>query len=373
MRLLDRYLCRELLVPFAYCLGGFLIFWISSDLFKELGSFQENHLRLGDIVRYYLLVTPEFLSLVLPVAFLLAVLYALTQHARANEITAIRAAGVSLWRLAAPYFVVGFLASVALLAINEFWAPDSQERAKSILKSRTRGAVKYQAHLMFNQGFDNTRDQRYWMIGVFDTQTAAMTNVDVTWLQPDGSRRKLLAARVTRPNGLWVFHDVKEYTDAGGAGAELVPGLQTNALPMPQFTETPEEIRSAIKISRYLDLANRHRSTVPLLELLRYQSLHPQISETKKFWLHTKIHGRLAEPWTCLVVVLIALPFGAASGRRNIFVGVASSILICFLFFMVREAAQALGTAGHLPGWLAGWLPNLIFATAGIGLTSRVR
>src|ERR1039457_5388463 len=96
MRLLDRYLLRELLVPLGYCLCGFLIFWITSDLFVTLGDFQGKGLLVRDIVEYYLVILPEFLTLVLPIALLLALLYALTNHARHQEITAIRAAGVSL-------------------------------------------------------------------------------------------------------------------------------------------------------------------------------------------------------------------------------------------------------------------------------------
>src|SRR5688572_4408672 len=102
MRLLDRYLLRELLMPFAYCLGGFLLVWISSDLFDKIGDFQEARLTALDIAEYYVVKSPELLAIVLPVALLLGLLYALTQHARHNEITAMRAAGVSLWRLALP-------------------------------------------------------------------------------------------------------------------------------------------------------------------------------------------------------------------------------------------------------------------------------
>src|SRR5437773_1880225 len=109
MRLLDRYLLRELLIPLGYCLCGFLILWVFADLFVEFGEFQNKKLLPADIVEYYALSTPEFLVEVLPIALLLAVLYSLTNHARHQEITAIRAAGVSLWRLCLPYLAVGLL------------------------------------------------------------------------------------------------------------------------------------------------------------------------------------------------------------------------------------------------------------------------
>ena len=75
----------------------------------------------------------------------------------------------------------------------------------------------------------------------------------------------------------------------------------------------------------------------------------------------------------CLVVVLIALPFGAASGRRNVFVGVASSIFIAFAFLGLTKVSLALGASGYMPAWLAGWLPNLVFGFTGLWLTARAR
>ena len=67
-----------------------------------------------------------------------------------------------------------------------------------------------------------------------------------------------------------------------------------------------------------------------------------------------------------MVVVLIAIPFGAVSGRRNVFMGVAGSIVICFAYFVVQQLALALGTGGYLAPWLAGWLPNLSFGLVGL-------
>jgi lipopolysaccharide export system permease protein len=120
MRLLDRYLFRELLTPLAYCLGGFLIFWTAFNLFNDLPEMQERKLHLLDAAEYSAALMPGFLVLVLPIALLLALLYTLTNHARHNEITAMRAAGVGLWRICAPYFVVGLIASADLFSLIEF-------------------------------------------------------------------------------------------------------------------------------------------------------------------------------------------------------------------------------------------------------------
>jgi len=130
MRLLDRYLLRELLVPLGYCLGGFLIFYVAFDLIFQINRFQEAHLLLVDVVKYYVVTLPELLvAQVIPVSLLLAVLYALTNHSRYNELTAMRAAGVGFGRLSLPYLATGLVLGVAVFAINELWVPQSADAA----------------------------------------------------------------------------------------------------------------------------------------------------------------------------------------------------------------------------------------------------
>jgi lipopolysaccharide export system permease protein len=374
MRLLDRYLLRELLVPLAFCLGGFLVFWITFDLFNEMDALQANRLRFGDIAEYYLVKTPEFLVVVLPIALLLAMLYALSNHARHHEITAMRAAGVGLWRLACPYFGVGLAASLVLFAFNELWVPSSAELAEQIKQRRQeRQKNPTERQQVRDLAFQNARDGRTWHIGVYDPESFLMLRPEVIWKLPDGSQRWLYAERAERVDGVWTFFNAREYRDGAHTNAALIPSLQTNVLARPQFTETPDEIRSEMKISRRLGGRGERNADVPLAELLDFLRFHPQPSRTDRYWLYTKLHGRLAAPWTCVVVVLIALPFGAAAGRRNVFVGVASSIVICFSYFILAQLGIALGTGGYLPAWLAGWFANLAFGFLGLWLTMKVR
>lgn len=372
MRLLDRYLSRELLTPLFFCLAGFFVFWVTADLFREQDELKA--LTLVEILGYYAVLSPKLIVEILPVTLLLALLYALSNHARHNEITAIRAAGVSLWRLSLPYFGVGLAASITVLALNELLVPDSQLRAEAI-KERHGGEVRADRGRgqVIDLGFTNTRERREWMIRVYDVGKAEMTKPEVISTLADGSQRWLRAARATYDGQNWVFYNAEEYRSDPRSNASPVPTLRTtNALVRPEFTETPDEIRSEIKIGRRL-VAGSREADLPLTDVLDYLRLHPTLKRSDAWWLYTHLHGRLATPWRCLVVVLIALPFGAASGRRNVFVGVASSIFIAFTFLALTRVSLALGTGGHLPSWLAGWLPNLIFGGTGLWLTARVR
>ncbi len=374
MRLLDRYLLRELLIPLGFCLGGFLIFWIASDLLIRLDELQEHGMRAWDVVEYYFVKSPEFLAIVLPVGLLLALLYALTNHARHHELTAIRSAGVSLWRLAAPYFAVGLLGSAALFYLNEFCAPDSEDRAERILHRRDGSARQpVERSVVRNLGFTNAREDRAWHIDAYDLRSAEMTGPQVNYRLRDGSRRWLFATRAIRTNDTWVFFNVSEYSDDPRVNSLLVPSRQTNVLAVLRFTETPEQIRSEINITRRMSLRSARKADIPAVQIFDYLRLHPQLAPADYTWLHTKLHGRLAAPWTCLVVVVIAIPFGAASGRRNVFFGVAGSVFICFAYFILLQLGLALGTGGYLPPWVAAWFPNLAFGCAGVWLTARVR
>jgi lipopolysaccharide export system permease protein len=376
MRLLDRYLLRELLIPLGFCLGGFLIVWIAADLFRSMTIFQEHKLHGLDVAEYYLVVLPQFLVLVLPLALLLALLYALTQHARHHEISAIRAAGVSLWRLALPYFAVGLAGSAVFFVLNEFYVPDTDEQAERVLQRYEGRKIKPEERdLVRNLGFRNARDGRAWQIGAFNVKTSAMTEPQVDYARPDGSRRWLFAARAAYTNDVWVFFDVSEHIEDPRVNPLLVPSLRTNVLAKPEFTETPEQIRSTIAINNRLHstLRSARDADIPLFQILDYLRLNPNLTGADQSWLYTKLHGRLAAPWTCVVVVLIAIPFGAASGRRNVFFGVAGSVFITFAYFILLQVGLALGASGQLPPWLAAWLPNLSFGLVGLYMTARIR
>ena len=371
MRLLDRYLFRELLAPLAYCLGGFLVFWISWDLFNELQEMQERKLHLLDVLEYSAAMTPEFLATILPIALLLALLYALASHARHNEITAMRAAGKSLWRICIPYFITGLASCVVLFALNEYLVPRSAEWAWQI---KTRHVQKPGDAAGQNQfhGFNNSPANRLWKFDAYRVRTDEMVNPTVSETLPDGSLLEVRAARAAFTNGAWTFFSAGEKVIAR-TNAQLILSLQTNVLAMPEFKETPHQIEVEMKISAYEGIG-KHKTDISIADILWHLRLKQSgLSRGDSGWLLTELHSRLAAPWTCLVVVIIAIPFGAASGRRNLFTGAAGSIFICFGYFLIQKVSYAFGVGGHLPGWLAAWLPNLVFGLTGLALTARAR
>jgi len=372
MRLLDRYLLRELLIPFGYCLAGFVIFWLVFNLFGDLNQFQKLYLKGPDVVEYYLVKLPEWLVFpIIPVALLLALLYALTHHARHNELTAMRAAGISLTRLTTPYVALGFLMSLALLALNELWVPQSADVADQILVRRTTDPTRVQSREWERPlAFENPREWRLWMAEAYHLDTGEMIRPILRWRLPDGAVRDITAERGRYEDGAWTFTNVTEFLHPPIPGA-VPKRFETNWLALAELSETPEQIRNEIRISRIKSTRDARKSQLSAKEIFDYLQHHPQ--SPNETLLLTRLHGRLAAPWTCLVVVLIAIPFGAVSGRRNVYVGVASSVLICFAYFVALQLSLTLGSSGRVPPWAAAWAPNVIFGLGGLALTDRTK
>jgi len=296
MRLLDRYLLRELLVPLGYCLGGFFVFWITFDLGGEIRDFTSSHLPWRDVARYYVVKTPELMVLVIPVALLLAMLYALTNLARHHELTAMRAAGIGRLRLTLPFLGVGIVASLVVFALNEIWVPDASQRAERIKAGASAGTDALGPEWQRNLAFHNERERRIWNIGAFNRESGEMLSPNFDWLRSDGSRRRVTAARAEYAGPGWVFHDAYDFIYQPGV-ATPTERHQTNRLEIVELTETPEQIRSEIRFAEVSRGRAGRRAELSLREISDYRRLHPALTPGTRARLETQFHGPAS--WWC--------------------------------------------------------------------------
>lgn len=375
MRLLDRYLLREFLVVFAYCLAGFFIFWISFEIVSELDQLRADGMGAKQIIRYYAITTPNLLVVVLPVALLLSLLYILTSLARHNEIIAMRNAGLSLWRIALPYLIIGSLCSLALFAINEYWAPRSHEWAFATRygaadseSPETRSATAKAVSFM-----SQWEGAREWHIERYNRDATFLQGCQIKWQTEDGYTRFFKAESASWQNGHWSFK-TPSLLEAKPGDKNLRPKRLASGESLRNFIEipeTPEQIQSEIRINEVSQRSMIKRPMLSLREIKAYRKLHQSMDSRRRTMIETQYYGRLAEPLTCLVVVLIAIPFGTASGRRNVFAGMAASIGLCFAYFILQRVGMALGTSGAVWPWLGAWLPNLVFSALGLWGVNR--
>jgi len=204
---------------------------------------------------------------------------------------------------------------------------------------------------------------------MYDTETHKMTQPLVAWVSTNGEMTLLSASEAVWTNHNWVFSGNVVKT----LGTTRVLST-TNDLVVPEFSETPTEIQSDIKVNAFRSITTKtHRADIPLEDIVNFLRFHPNPDRKMRNWLFTKLHGRFAGPFTCLVAVIIAIPFSARSGRRNVFVGVAASISIFFAYFVLQQVGLTFGETGWIPPWLGAWLPNLFFGIGGFFLMSKVR
>ncbi len=361
MKLIDKYLLRTLFVPLAYCLAGFVLIYIIYDLFDNLSDFIEAKTAIRNVFLFYACLIPSVLIYIVPVSLFLSVLYSLSQLTKNNELTAMRASGISLFRMMMPIAAVGLGFSVAVAAIHETIGPWSAYWTYQFVRAE-KHKQDVSIHIASPLGYVNEVAGRDWMIDKFDTRTYEMQNVTVNQKRPDGSSVVTKARQARWLDGRWWFNELitQEYDRQNSPRGRTKFELHRE---MNDFGEMPKDFINEIKEPEFLS------ST----ELLTFLETHRSISKDKIARVRVDLHNRLAMPWTCLIVTMIGIPFGAQTGRRGAFLGVVSAIGLFFSFYVLVNVGLALGKKQVMDPWLAGWLPNLFYFALGSIMIWRMR
>ncbi len=111
MRLLDRYVLKNFLRAYFYCIAAFFLIWLVFDISDNISVFLDARVSAGEVVQYYLTQIPQIIVILLPVALLLALLFSLSRMSRRNEIVSMLTAGVSIPRLLLPLICMGLFTS----------------------------------------------------------------------------------------------------------------------------------------------------------------------------------------------------------------------------------------------------------------------
>jgi len=354
VRLLDRYVIRNFLQVYFYCIAGFLSIWLIFDISDNISTFIDEKFGFALTVKYYATQVPEVFIILLPVALLLALLFSLGRMSRANEIVSMLTAGVSVPRMLAPLIGIGLLTVAASFALNYSLAPHAEMAKKNFVANA-------RAHQFNVQGqiFRNRTDLRTWFIQNFRPGHDVFNNVQV--LQQDSNDNiveNYLAPRATYhpETKIWELEKVKvvKYDPAGNISDEKV----YDSLKIDNWSETPFRLGSANVRAEYLSFP----------ELRQYLYFNSDFPITLLAPFRTHLQYRLALPWTCLVVVCIAAPLGIGYSRRGVLASVASAVVLVFSMNFLTHLFLALGEGDRISPMVAAWMPNLIFTLIGLYL-----
>lgn len=368
---LDRYLLGEILVPFAASFVGLMGFWVFGDLIERLDSFESASAGPEIIAAYYFQRTPEFLILLTPIAFLFALLFTMTRLCRANELVAMRAAGMSLQRIMTPYLGLALALAALIAGAQEFLAPQAQ-RNLELMRSAIDGdedpsEVAAPAVDIYHQS-----EGRVWNIDAFHRNEERMRGVDVQWTTSDGRSIRIIADSATWDGRQWVFEQGREFLTAN-ADSQSPVRRSFEQRPTPELTSPPEYFEGWLRLAKLDDPRQIKEIALSLRQIAQLESTLDVGPSEKRTQLRARRHANLTTPLSPVVIAILGAPFAAYSHRRDLFVGVANTLLLGIFYLYCHRLLLPLGASGRLPPILAAWIPHAAFITFGTALIARAR
>ena len=357
MRLLDRYIVRNFLQPYAYCILGFLSIWLIFDISDNSAQIFDARTPLLGVLRFYAGQIPQVLVILLPVSLLLALLFSLGRMSRANEIVSMLTAGVSVPRVALPLLLIGLLTTGVTFVLNYSLAAHAERARKTFFDDINHGGRR---DVVINgQVFRNRTDDRTWFIARFRPGANAFNGVQIVQQDEDQNIvRNYLAsdASYDPAQKIWRLSQAKvvNYDRAGNITDEkMEPDLRIK-----DWSETPYRLSSA----------NVRPELLGIGELEEYLHFNADFPPALLAPFHTQLEYRWALPWTCFVVAIMATPLGIGFSRRGILSSVAAAIVLVFSMNFLTHLFLALGEGDRVSPFVAAWAPNLIFLVIGLYL-----
>jgi LPS export ABC transporter permease LptG len=358
--ILDDYVLRDFGMNLAMVVAAFLMLLLVFTLFELLGDILRNQISPLVVGAYLLNVSPYFVYNITPLSILLAVLITLGVMQRSNEVTAIKTAGMSIYRIVTPLLVASAILSAGLFFADQFYLPHANKRqdalrnqikgkpAQTYLNPDRKWIFGQHSDIYYYELFDSDRDQ-FGRLAVFqfDPATFQLT-------------KRIYADRAHWEETLqrWVCTQGWE-RDLRGPAIDDYRTFEVATFPF--LSEPPTYFKKEVKQSSEMNY-----------EELRRYIRDLQQSGFDVVRLRVQLQKKLAFPIITLVMAVLAIPFSLSSGRRGAITGVAVAVGIAVVYWTVAGLFEAMGNISQLPPVLAAWSPDLIFALVGGYLVLKV-
>ncbi|HUC29673.1 MAG TPA: LPS export ABC transporter permease LptF [Candidatus Acidoferrum sp.] len=358
--LIDDYVLRDFFVYLGIILSTFLVLVLVFTLFELLGDILRNQVPPGVVAEYLLNVTPYLLYNVAPLVMLLAVLVTFGLMQRSNEITAIKATGVSIYRIVTPVIIAAAVLATALFFADQFYLPHTNKRQEA-LHNQIKGKPP-QTYLRPDRKWIFGKNNDIYYYQFFDPDRDQFGNLTV--FQLDRAKfaitRRVHADRAHWADNLnrWIYEQGWERSLNVSAIANYHP---FEVATFPEFPENPSYFKKEVK--QYTEMN---------YEELRRYIRDLQQSGFDVVRLRVQLHKKLSYPLITLIMAVLAIPFSVATGKKGAITGVAVAVGIAVVYTVVSRLFEAMGDLSQLPPALAAWSPDLIFILLGGYLILKV-
>jgi lipopolysaccharide export system permease protein len=357
--ILDSYLLREMLVPFFFAFGAFLLFWALNIFFLAADYIINQHAPFFLVLRFVVFRIPQAIPMAFPFGCLFAALLAMGRVMGDNEVTAMRTAGISVMRIVLAPLLFGVAMFAIAYSMNEWVAPVSVD-----LSTRTFYQIIYHTDALpvepqFFRKDPDTGNTFY--VGQVGLDNRTMMDVQIFKPAKFGPWNETLQAKTaTVAHSNLVLHDVVDtrYNDDGFVTNQQHVKEVTIGLPL---GETASQFVSQVNNDPWTMSSKSLRTQVNALQA-------QGIGGTAMGNLQINLADKLAWPFACIIGVVVAVPLALRFGRRGRMLGIALSIIAFFVYYLMVSAASAFGRNGAMNPYVAAWLPNIIMGTAGVVL-----
>jgi lipopolysaccharide export system permease protein len=369
--ILDRYLLKQLILPFLFGVGAFSSIGISvGALFDLIRKMTTLNLPLDIAVQVFFLQMPLYIGYALPMSTLLAALLMYGRLSTDSELIALRSVGISSYRLVAPALVLSLLITSVSFTFNEAIVPAATHQATTTLATALKeDTKKFQEKDILSSEYtevktaDGKSDRvlsRIFYASEFNgEELSGLTVLDFS----QGGLTQIISAKAAKweiSKGRWQFSDGTIYVVSPDGSYRNIFKFAQQEIQLPR---TP------------LDLAKRKQDWMEMniAELRDALQLSMNSGDEKQVHkLRMRIQQKMAIPFTCLVFGLVGAALGMQTKRRS---GKGMNFVICLLiifgYYIVMFVCDAFGSLEILSPYVAAWLPPLIGLSLGGFLLSR--
>ena len=356
--ILDDYVLREFLSTFLMVLATFILLMLVFTFFERLGDVIRNRTPLVTVGAYLFNLVPSMVYTLMPLGVLVAVLVTFGVLNRSSELTAMKATGISIYRVIVPVLVIAGILAVSLFLFDESYLPAAnrrQEALLSVIKGKpAQTFLRPDQKWIFGEQ-EPGKPGRIYYYQFFDPDHDRFANLSVFEFDSDtfSLTRRIFAdtAHWDPPLNQWIFEDGWDRHFQGEAISSYDRfSLSTFAT----VTEPPS----------YFKKENRQSSEMSFIELSRYiHDLRQSGFDTMR--LRVQLDHKIAYPLITLIMAVLAVPFSLSISKRGSVTGVAAAIGVAIAYWVVAGTFEAMGNVNMLPAFLAAWSPDLLFGLAG--------
>jgi len=357
-RILDEYVVHEFLNTFFMVLSAFVMLLLVSTFFELVGDIIRNHIRLATVGAYLINLAPSMLYLTTPLAVLIATLVTFGVLNRNSEIVAMKATGVSLYRMVVPILSIAAILSICLFLFDQYYLPQAnrrQEALRATIKGRPPQTFLHpEQKWIFGQPHPG-EPGRIFYYQFFDPEKKQFANLSVFEFDPSTFQlsRRIYAERVTwEPDSdSWIFQN------GWSRDIAAAESLSFKQFRNSSFHEIHEE-------PGYFTKENLQSQEMNFGQLDDYiQDLRQSGFDTMR--LRVALWHKIAYPLVAVVMAMLAIPFAFSMGRRGSLAAIAVAIGVALAYWVVDGAFGAMGNVNYLPAAFAAWSSDILFGLAG--------